>query len=84
MKRGRAGRQSVGEGVKMGRREMGIADENKKCGKVPERGREKWEIMQGRTEKERRRRQQGRRRVWLGEERNREVRSESTRALSRD
>lgn len=35
MPESKAGRRSVGEGVKMGRREMGIEDESGKCGKVP-------------------------------------------------
>ena len=41
MPESKAGRRSVGEGVKMERREMWIEDESGKCGKVPEKEREK-------------------------------------------
>lgn len=53
--------------VKMGRREMGIEDESGKCGKMPERERErKRQRMEGGLRRRRGGRQQGRRRVWLG------------------
>lgn len=45
--------------VKMGRREMGIEDESGKCGKMPEREREKEAKDGGRTEEEERRQTAG-------------------------